>query len=84
MTRSEPGLSAEAVLSGTRKCWRPLLHTGSQHRGAWQKNVINNSNRASFAFHLPFPSQDLKDCSHNNATQLPPLQAGWDAEAKKD
>lgn len=38
--------------------------------------IINNNNRDSFAFHLPFPSEDLKDLSHNNAMKLPPLQAG--------
>lgn len=84
MARSEPRLSAEAVPSVTRKCWKLPLHAGSQRRETWQKKVINNNNRDSFAFHLPFPSQDLKGCSHNNAMKLSPPQAGWDAEAKKD
>lgn len=37
--------------------------------------IIIINNRGSFAFHLPFPSEDLKDLSHSNAMKLPPPQA---------
>lgn len=74
--RSVCVLCNKKALETSSLCWQPAERD-------WEK-VINNNNGDTFAFHLPFPSQDLKDCSHNNAMKLPPPQAGWDVEAKKD
>lgn len=80
MARSKPRLSKMVVPSVTRKCWKPPLPAGSQHRHTCQKEVINNNNNNnnnSFAFHPLLASQNLKKCSHNNATKLLPSQQGW-------